>query len=219
MRLRSLCVILAAALACGSGAASAQDRAKMLEKFHRQAEEAARGNTGAQGGVTRSIAVFDGRAAVTGEAQSAAAAPAPQGNADGAARPERVAARPGEPTAEPPVVADENRVDLRITFETNSAFIRPTAEPLLQELCAAIKGSPETWSFNIIGHADASGSPEINRRLSAARAREVSRYLGARCGVAESRLIVYGLGSSRLLPDVPAVSEENRRVEVSINTI
>ena len=126
-----------------------------------------------------------------------------------------VAATPDEP----PLIPEESRIDLRITFETNSAVIRPESAGLLGELCAALAGKPQSWTFNIIGHADASGPDGLNRRLSVERAQAVSRHLDRNCGIDPTRLRVYGLGNSRLLPDVPPISEANRRVELSVNSI
>lgn len=192
------------------GNANALTRDEILGRLESQAA-AARSGRGVGAGEVRSIGISDGRGVVTGNPRTAGAAPAGRETAPVST----VAARPGEP----PVVPEGDRIDLRITFETNSAFIRPQSEGLLAELCGALAEAPASWSFNIVGHADASGSPEVNRRLSAARAREVSRYLNRECGIDTDRLSVFGLGNSRLLPGVPPVSEENRRVEVSINSI
>lgn len=193
-----------------AGNAAAMTREEILGRLEAQAA-AAGGGQGVGAGETRSIGVSDGRSVVTGNPTTAGAAPA----AASGAPVSTVAARPGEP----PVVPEENRIDLRITFETNSAFIRPQSEGLLAELCEALGSAPASWTFNIVGHADASGPADVNRRLSDARAREVSRYLSRECGIASDRLQVFGLGNTRLLPGVPPVSEANRRVEVSINSI
>lgn len=204
------CAVVVLGLATAD--ANAMSREQILGNLREQAATAARSGA-AEAGTTRSIGVFDGRNTVSGRAESATAAPAERAETDRPVSP--AAAQPGEP----PVVAPEHRIDLRITFETNSAFIRPGAADLLGELCAALTEAPESWTFNIIGHADASGPADVNLRLSAARAREVSRYLQAECGISAGRLETFGLGNTRLLPGVPPVSETNRRVEVSINTI
>ena len=82
-----------------------------------------------------------------------------------------------------------------------------------------VSETPLSSNFNIIGHADASGPDALNRRQSAERARAVIRYLARDCGIDPARLRAFGLGNSRLLPGVPPVSELNRRVEVSVNSI
>ena len=107
-------------------------------------------------------------------------------------------------------------MDLHVTFETNSAYIRESAAKELNKLCGPLDGMPSSYMFNIIGHADASGTPEVNVPLSEARAREVARHLERQCGIDGSRFVTYGLGASRLLPGVPEVSEQNRRVEVQV---
>ncbi len=123
------------------------------------------------------------------------------------------------PAVEPTVLEfydQDITVDLRITFESNSAAIRPAAAGQLASLCSAMRDAPTDWRFNIIGHADASGDATYNERLSGQRAAAVAGHLTGQCGVDGERFAIYGLGEERLLPDVPAVSEENRRVEVSI---
>lgn len=185
-----------------AGAASAQStlsEEQILDRWEAQADAI-------QAGKTRGIAVSDGRETGTGDAEvqvgtNYGSGPTPQS--------------PGEPA----IYDRDITVDMRVTFETNSAFIRPSAAGELRKLCSAMQAAPESWTFNIIGHADASGSPQINRPLSKARAEEVARHLQRECGMAESRFVTFGLGESRLLPGVPPVSEQNRRVEVSIGKI
>jgi outer membrane protein OmpA-like peptidoglycan-associated protein len=200
-------------IAGAAGAQTGLSSDDILNRLSAQAKAEQDRNAGAVGGDTRGIKISAGQSGASGTATSVAAAPERTEPATGTVRPASV--RPGEP----PVVPDADRIDLRITFETNSAFIRPGSAALLGNLCTALQKAPSSWSFNIIGHADASGGAEYNRRLSSARAREVARYLERECGVASNRLVTYGLGSSRLLDGVPPVSETNRRVEVSINQI
>jgi OmpA-OmpF porin, OOP family len=64
----------------------------------------------------------------------------------------------------------------------------------------------------IEGHADRRGKPEVNQRLSAARANAVRAYLTRKHSVAEQRLKAVGKGDTQPLnPDDPA-AKENRRV-------
>lgn len=138
------------------------------------------------------------------------------------ARPvQTTAARPSASAAdaEPFDFPREYDVDLKVTFETGSAFIRPEGARLLSGLCQPMRDAPASWTFNVIGHADAAGGAALNQRLSLLRAREVKRHLARECDVDEGRLRAVGLGETRLLAGVPAVSEENRRVEVSLNSI
>jgi len=184
--------VLSAVAAAGNGwAQSSLTEQELLDRWKAQVQQG------------RGIGVSDGRTTGTGDAEVSVETNSGSGPA------------PHLPTE--PVVYDRDiTVDLRVTFETNSAFIRTSAAEELSKLCSAMQSAPASWNFNIIGHADVSGNPEINRPLSGARAKEVARHLERKCGVAGSRFATFGLGSSRLLPGVPAVSEENRRVEVSI---
>lgn len=116
----------------------------------------------------------------------------------------------------PPEYDPEMTVDLKITFRTGSAEIRPGEQRDLRALCTAMRDAEPGLRFNIIGHADAAGPEDLNRRLSEARGRAVAGWLEGECGIAPGRFAVFGLGESRLLPGVPAVSEANRRVEVSL---
>ncbi len=128
----------------------------------------------------------------------------------------------GEPEAPAPARAEPERydrgitVDLRITFEVNSAAIRAEAEPILETLCLAMREMPGETRFNVVGHADASGRADLNAALSEARARAVAERLAGDCGIERDRLVAYGLGETRLLPEVSPVSAANRRVEVSV---
>lgn len=190
------------ALAAGASAQSDLSEQEMLERWEAQAQQV---ESGQLGGRTRGIAVSDGRDTGTGDADVEVGTNYGSG--------------PTPSTPGAPAIFDRDiTVDLRVTFETNSAYIRDSAARELSKLCNAMQEAPPDWAFNIIGHADASGGPQINRPLSKARAQEVARHLERECGIAGSRFVTHGLGDSRLLPGVPPVSEENRRVEVSISS-
>ncbi len=116
----------------------------------------------------------------------------------------------------PPEVDRADQVVLKVTFETNSAYIRPSAAQDLAEACKVFSRLTSQARLNVIGHTDASGAESYNETLSGARASAVARYFVAECGVERGQLIVFGAGERRLLPDVAPVSEANRRVEVSL---
>lgn len=197
-------VMLAWVAATGIGLAqSGLSEDEILERWKAQAEQIESGQVALK---TRGIAVNDGRDSGTGDAGITVSTNFGSGPT------------PNSPS-EPTIYDRDITVDMRVTFETNSAFIRPSAAKELGKICGAMTAAPSNWTFNIIGHADASGSPKINRPLSEARADEVARRLQSECGIAGSRFSTFGLGESRLLPGVPPVSEENRRVEVSIGRI
>ena len=103
-------------------------------------------------------------------------------------------------------------VDVRIVFEFDSAAIPNSQTAALDQVCRVMTLANEIELFRIIGHTDASGSDEYNKRLSTLRAQEVGRYL-ANCGIDPSRLDIVGYGEQFLAtPDDPDAAG-NRRVE------
>jgi outer membrane protein OmpA-like peptidoglycan-associated protein len=71
----------------------------------------------------------------------------------------------------------------------------------------------------VTGHTDADGDAEVNRRLSAARARLVMEAL-VNAGLPAARIRAEGLGPDRPVADnrTSKGKAQNRRVEVSIGT-
>ncbi|HEU0223468.1 MAG TPA: OmpA family protein [Paracoccaceae bacterium] len=113
-----------------------------------------------------------------------------------------------------PVQPPDDTVDLAVYFEFDSAILRPDAREQLEAACIAMKKLPR--SYLIIGHTDAAGPDEYNRRLSTARAAEVVRYLVTDCGIEEARLQPIGLGETRLKDSADPLGAVNRRVEVQV---
>ena len=108
------------------------------------------------------------------------------------------------------------RVNISILFDRNSASLKPATRDVLAELCTAIQtvGVSVQNRFKIVGHTDKSGRADYNLRLSDARAREVRRYLIEECDLVPSKLIAVGEGERQSPPDTPAISPNERRVEI-----
>ena len=125
-----------------------------------------------------------------------------------------VAVRPS--AASYTAVEENDRIDLRIYFEWNSASLKPEAITQLTELCAAIQrvGASGDNQFKIIGHTDKSGSDDYNLYLSNARAREVKRHLVEQCALPADALLAVGEGERQSSPSTPSNAPEERRVEI-----
>jgi outer membrane protein OmpA-like peptidoglycan-associated protein len=69
----------------------------------------------------------------------------------------------------------------------------------------------------VVGHADASGTPEANQVLSVRRAEAVKEYL-VRKGTDPDMLIIAGQGSKDPVNAKNPLAPENRRVEIGRQT-
>jgi outer membrane protein OmpA-like peptidoglycan-associated protein len=109
------------------------------------------------------------------------------------------------------------RIPASLTFNTNSADVRPEFEGTLNEVARTLKAHPQTY-VDVLTHTDTSGSAEYNQALSERRASAVAAFLAAR-GVSRARIAARGLGKSAPLynPDDTEMKQAaNRRVEVRI---
>ncbi|MEX0285064.1 MAG: OmpA family protein [Paracoccaceae bacterium] len=109
-------------------------------------------------------------------------------------------------------VASEDQVNIQISFDFDSAALRPDQKAKLSTMCEVMK-SIDVSLFQIIGHTDSSGKASYNERLSLLRAQEVKRHLVKDCGIADDRLEALGLGESAPLNKNDPRADENRRVE------
>ena len=113
-------------------------------------------------------------------------------------------------------VSETGRVALYgITFETDSAEIRPESAPTIAEIAAFLTASPDL-SVVIVGHTDNQGSLEYNLGLSQRRALSVRDALVGEHGISGDRMQHAGAGF--LAPVAPNTTEDgralNRRVEI-----
>jgi len=84
-----------------------------------------------------------------------------------------------------------------VTFEPDAEAPAAGSEAALDDLRAVLVEHDE-WTFEVQVHTDDGGTPERDAALSAARAGAVVSWL-ARHGIAASRLVPRGLGSTRPL--------------------
>lgn len=107
------------------------------------------------------------------------------------------------------------RVDLRVEFEFDSVRLTPSAKAQLNELGIALRSSAlSNASFEVVGHTDAEGASDYNRRLSMRRAEAVQHYLMEQQGIDAARLTPVGKGEDALLVSDDPSSHLNRRVEI-----
>jgi outer membrane protein OmpA-like peptidoglycan-associated protein len=114
--------------------------------------------------------------------------------------------------AEVGLLPEELQVNVRISFDYDSATIKDDQKPVLDQMCRVITAS-DIKLFRIMGHTDSAGSDAYNQELSMSRAEEVKRRLVSDCGVDPARLEPMGLGERFLADPAEPTAAENRRVE------
>ncbi|MVO18677.1 OmpA family protein [Parasedimentitalea huanghaiensis] len=106
----------------------------------------------------------------------------------------------------------QSQINVQISFDFDSAALRPDQQPKLVNMCKSMQ-LLEGTVFQIIGHTDSSGSTSYNERLSLLRAQEVRRHLISSCGVDENMLKAIGMGETAPFDDADPRGDINRRVE------
>src|SRR6202022_4183123 len=103
------------------------------------------------------------------------------------------------------IASTKPKIDLEIQFDYNSADIRPSSMPTVQELGKALSNASLKGStFIVAGHTDAIGSEAYNQDLSERRADTIKRYLTEKYGINGSDLVTVGYGKSKLKdPNAP----------------
>ena len=104
-----------------------------------------------------------------------------------------------------------------IYFDFNSAVIKPTSYPVLDDAAKVLKAKPK-MRVEISGHTDSIGSDSYNQKLSYQRANAVRDYLIRYHNVDPSRLIGVGYGEGQPIADnrTKAGRDLNRRIEFKI---
>lgn len=101
-----------------------------------------------------------------------------------------------------------------ISFDINSAVIKPNLRPILDQFAQGLANQPNT-EIRIVGHTDSTGSDAINNPLSVNRAASARNYLVSR-GVSAQRIQIDGRGSYEPIADnyTEAGRAKNRRIEM-----
>ncbi len=107
------------------------------------------------------------------------------------------------------------RTALSVEFNHDSDSLTQNARRQLDQLAQALTGKDlNDYTFEIIGHTDATGSDKYNMSLSKRRAFSVVKYLNDIHRVSGDRLSAAGKGETDLADPYNPESGINRRVEV-----
>jgi OmpA-OmpF porin, OOP family len=121
---------------------------------------------------------------------------------------------PVAPVAPAPAAAPAPARTYLVFFDFDRADLTDRARQIISE-AAQNAGRTQTTRIEVAGHADRSGSPQYNQRLSQRRAEAVAAEL-SRQGIQRSQITVQAFGESRpLVATADGVREpQNRRVEI-----
>lgn len=106
-----------------------------------------------------------------------------------------------------------------ISFDFNSAAVRPEFRPALDQVAQTLVDFPSTF-VDVKGHTDSIGSAAVNQRLSEQRAVSVADYLSMR-GVQQQRIATRGYGYTMPIAsnDTEEGRAQNRRVEIKLTPV
>lgn len=120
----------------------------------------------------------------------------------------------GAPDTRSKLITEGKFVTTGITFDVNSATIRPESYAVLKDIAATLSENPAV-KVKIIGHTDSDGEDAANMTLSKKRAESVKENLTSEFGIDKNRLETDGKGET--VPAAPNTTPEgkanNRRVE------
>ena len=125
-------------------------------------------------------------------------------------------ANAGCPEIKKDVVDKVNVAAKNLFFATGSNKLLAKSNPALNNVVKALNENP-SYTVEISGHTDNTGSAEKNQKLSEARANAVKAYL-VKKGVDESRINTTGYGAEKPIADnkTAAGRAKNRRVEMEL---
>lgn len=103
-----------------------------------------------------------------------------------------------------------------VYFDSGKSTLKPESNSALNNLVEVLKAK-SGMQVEIQGHTDNVGSEEDNLKLSQGRAETVKKYLVAK-GIAESRILAKGYGSSQPIADntSPEGKAKNRRTSLKV---
>lgn len=106
-----------------------------------------------------------------------------------------------------------------ISFDFNSAAIRPEFKPALDQVAQTLASYQSTF-VDVTGHTDSIGSVQVNQRLSEQRAESVANYFTLQ-GVNRARIATRGYGKTMPIAtnDTEEGRAQNRRVEIKLTPV
>jgi len=112
------------------------------------------------------------------------------------------------------VVIDESSGN----FKLNTAVLPDAAKAQLDELMAKVKANPQGAYFEVEGYTDATGTPELNKKLGLARADAVREYLYKQHQVPLHRINVISYGEENPVGNNKTKDgrAQNRRVVIKV---
>lgn len=110
-------------------------------------------------------------------------------------------------------------IDLKITFDTAKAIIKPEFESEVANLATFMNQYADTV-VTVEGHTDSQGSDSYNQKLSQSRADSVKAALITKHGIDADRVNAIGYGEAKPVADNmnAAGREQNRRVVGQVST-
>lgn len=120
----------------------------------------------------------------------------------------------GAPDTRSKLITEGKFVTTGITFDVNSANIKPESYAVLKDIAETLKENAAV-KVKIIGHTDSDGEDATNLALSKKRAESVKENLVSQFGIDKSRLETEGKGETVPAADnkTPEGKANNRRVE------
>ena len=104
------------------------------------------------------------------------------------------------------------------SFKVGSAELPELLKKQLDVFAEVLRGKKGSGrQVRVVGHADASGTPEANQALSVKRAESVKEYLVQK-GADPAMLVIVGQGSKEPVNPGNPTGAENRRVEIGRGT-
>ena len=104
------------------------------------------------------------------------------------------------------------QIDTTVNFPTGAKRFWQAHKKRMRQIAKFLKKHPEIETITIIGHTDNRGAPEVNQKLSGARARFVKKSL-VKLGIEPSRLVIETRGA-----DSPKASNKSKlgRVKTAV---